>query len=386
MANSVLISESILQDVASAIKTKKNYSSSTTLKPYNFASEISTISGGSTPTGSTTITSNGSHDVTNYATAIVTVPPSAVDSGSTTITTNGTHNVIGYASAIVNVPTSGTTPTGSINITTNGTHDVTNYASAIVNVPNSGGGSGSYTISITNADSSHQVIRPSYNNNTSYSSTVYSSDSIQVNPATISLQLVANTGYNSGTIIVDGVDSNSEAVTLTAANHTITTTNATVRDSTYIMNANITVGYGTITRNNIGGSTTVQAYSTDYGSISNGSVEYEQYGSTARKNLIEVNFQGGSSSTVSGYYQVYIIFDESLGQPTPNGGLVRIMCGSLTCSKDISNAWLGDSIYGEYSSGTPSTEAFVGDSFDDIINYSITNNVPITVRIEAVSA
>lgn len=346
MANSVLISESILEDVASAIKTKKNYSSSTTLKPYNFASEISSItSGGITPTGSTTITSNGSHDVTNYATAVV------------------------------NVPSSGITPTGDINITTNGTHDVTNYASAIVNVPNSGGGgSGSYTISLTNSDSSHQYISPSYNNNTSYDSIVYYSDSIQVNPPTISLQLVANTGYNSGTIVVDGVDSNSQIVTLTAANHTITTTNATVRDGTYIMNANITVGYGSDTR---GG------YSTEYGSISNGSAEYEQYGSTVRKNLIHVDFAGGSSSTVSGYYQVYIDFDSSLGQITPTSGVVKLICGTLVCSKDISGAWLGDSIYGTNRDGD--SGEFTGDSFDDIINYSITNNVPITVRIEDLS-
>jgi len=348
MANSVLISESILQDVASAIKTKKSYSSSTTLKPYNFASEISTISGGGiTPTGSTTITSNGSHDVTNYATAVV------------------------------NVPSSGITPSGSITITTNGTHDVTNYASAVIDVPTSGGGgSSSYTISITNADSSHQYISPSYNDNTSYSSIIYSSGSIQVNPATISLQLVANTGYNAGTIIVDGVDSNSQTVNLTADNHTITTTNATVRDSTYIMNASITVGYGSIL--NRAGSSSAMGYSTEYGSISNGSAEYEQYGSTVRKNLIYVDFVGGSSSTVSNYYQVYISFDNSLGQITTSG-VIKFACGTLTCSKDISNAWLGNSIYGERGSD------FIGDSFDDIINYSITNNVPITVRIEDLS-
>ena len=353
MANSVLISESILQDVASAIKTKKNYSSSTTLKPYNFASEISSItSGGITPTGSTTITSNGSHDVTNYATAVV------------------------------NVPSSGITPSGSITITTNGTHDVTNYASAVVTVPtSSGSGSSSYTISITNTDSSHQYIIPSYNNNTSYS-TIYSSDSIQVNPATISLYLGANTGYNPGTIIVDGVDSNSQNVTLTAANHTITTTNATVRDSTYIMNASITVGYGSIL--NRAGTYSTMGYSTEYGSISNGSAEYEQYGSTVRKNLIYVDFIGGSSSTVSNYYQVYISFDDSLGQITPTSGLIRLICGTLTCSMDISGSWLGSSIYAD-NSGMSSSSYFTGDSFDDIINYSITNNVPITVRIEDLS-
>lgn len=59
--------------------------------------------GGSPPTGTINITTNGDHDVTNYATAHVAVP--------------------------------GITPTGTINITTNGSHDVTNYATAAVNVP-----------------------------------------------------------------------------------------------------------------------------------------------------------------------------------------------------------------------------------------------------------
>ena len=45
----------------------------------------------------------------------------------------------GYAQAIANIPT-GITPTGTISITSNGTHDVTNYASANVAVESSGGG------------------------------------------------------------------------------------------------------------------------------------------------------------------------------------------------------------------------------------------------------
>lgn len=55
-----------------------------------------------------------------------------VPSGSISITTNGTHDVTDYSEAIVAVPT----PSGSISITSNGTKNVTNYASASVAVPN----------------------------------------------------------------------------------------------------------------------------------------------------------------------------------------------------------------------------------------------------------
>lgn len=81
--------------------------------------------------------------------AAVNISASELVSGSQTITTNDTYDVTNLASVTVNV-SGGVTPTGTINITTNGTHDVTNYATANVNV--SGGGSSKKQINFIDYD------------------------------------------------------------------------------------------------------------------------------------------------------------------------------------------------------------------------------------------
>ena len=78
-----------------------------------------------------TITSNGTYDVSKVNQAIVNTP---VPTGTLSISTNGTHNVAQYEKVNVNVQ-GGITPTGTINITANGTYDVTDKASAVVKVP-----------------------------------------------------------------------------------------------------------------------------------------------------------------------------------------------------------------------------------------------------------
>lgn len=88
------------------------------------------IGGGSAPTGTININSNGVHNVAGYAHADVNVP-GIIPSGTKTITENGTHDVYHYANVDVNVPQ----PSGTINITANGTVDVTQYVNADVNIP-----------------------------------------------------------------------------------------------------------------------------------------------------------------------------------------------------------------------------------------------------------
>lgn len=90
------------------------------------------------PTGTKQITANGTGiDVAEYEKVDVDVPSGGITpSGSLSITSNDTYDVTTYAQVVVNVP-QGITPTGTKQITSNGTGiDVAQYADADVNVPN----------------------------------------------------------------------------------------------------------------------------------------------------------------------------------------------------------------------------------------------------------
>ena len=124
-----------------------------------YASADVDVQGGITPTGTKqiNIASNGTvtEDVTSYANAEinVNVPASAVDTGTKSISSNGTHDVTGYASANVQVPNSySVSDEGKVvsngalvaqtsdTVTENGVVDTTLIDELTVNVPTGGGG------------------------------------------------------------------------------------------------------------------------------------------------------------------------------------------------------------------------------------------------------
>lgn len=124
-----LVTDTELTSVADAIRTKGGTSAALEF-PGDFVTAIGNISGGGGSTlGTKTITANDTYDASDddldgYSQVTVSVPASAVDTGTKSISTNGTHDVTGYASASVSVPT-GTART-SADLTASG---------ATVNVP-----------------------------------------------------------------------------------------------------------------------------------------------------------------------------------------------------------------------------------------------------------
>lgn len=152
----VMVTESYLDDIADAIRSKKG--TQDTYTPAEMAEAIESISGGGiTPTGTINITSNGTVDVTNYASASVAVPNPSTGTKQISITSNGTttEDVTQYANAQItaNVPNSySAVDEGKVvsngalvaqtsdTVTANDTYDTTLINSLTVAV--SGGGSG----------------------------------------------------------------------------------------------------------------------------------------------------------------------------------------------------------------------------------------------------
>lgn len=113
MAN-VLVRESSLTAIADAIRSKTG--GTDTYTPAEMADAIEDLSvGGITPTGTLSVTANGTYDVTEYASADVAIDGDSATLGTKSITANGTYTAAddsldGYSSITVNVESTELTP------------------------------------------------------------------------------------------------------------------------------------------------------------------------------------------------------------------------------------------------------------------------------------
>ena len=102
----VLVTESYLEDIADSIRSQLGVAD--TYKPSQMASAIASISGcGGVNVIPLSVSANGTYSAPSgdaYSPVVVDVP---VPSGSISITANGTYDVSAYANAVVDVPTGG---------------------------------------------------------------------------------------------------------------------------------------------------------------------------------------------------------------------------------------------------------------------------------------
>ena len=299
----VIITESYLEDIADAIRTKTG--SSDTYNPSEMAPAILSISGGGgiTPTGTISIDSNGTYNVTSYASAVVAVPTgSTINNQNKTVTPTEQPQSITYDSGYTGLGTvtveaisstyigSGITQRSSTDLTTSG---------ATVTVP-----SGYYGAQATKSVSS--LTLP-----TSTSSTISSgyTKKATISRSTSTKYLNIGTGYNSAggyyeiSAIPDGtagtptatkgtVSSNSITVTPSVTNTTGYITGSTINGTAVTVSASELVsGNKSITANGTG--IDVTNYATVSVSVSGGTVNNQDKSVTPTTSQQTVTYDSG---------------------------------------------------------------------------------------------
>lgn len=234
------------------------------------------------PSGTLSVTSNGTKDVTSYASINVNVPTgSTISNQDKTVTPTKSTQYIsadsgytGLGTVTVNaIPANYIIPSGTLNITSNGTKDVTSYASVSVNVSGGGTSINNQNKTVTPSTSQQSVTYDSgytglgtvtvnaMPSGTTTSPTSISGTSATVSTGTNTLTLtktisvtprVTTAGYvSAGTAGNSSVSLTASVTTKAAATITPGTTNQTIASGTYLTGTQTISGDSNLVASNI---------------------------------------------------------------------------------------------------------------------------------------
>ncbi len=234
------------------------------------------------PSGTLSVTSNGTKDVTSYASINVNIPTgSTINNQDKTVTpTKSTQYVsadsgyTGLSTVTVNaIPASYIIPSGTLSITSNGTKDVTNYASVSVNVSSGGTTINNQDKTVTPSTSKQTITADSgytglgtvtvnaMTTGTTTAPTSISGTSATVSTGTNTLTLtktisvtprVTTAGYvSAGTAGNSSVSLTASVTTKAAATITPGTSNQTIAAGTYLTGTQTIAGDADLKGSNI---------------------------------------------------------------------------------------------------------------------------------------